>query len=156
MSSTLSSLKDFRQELGDISTILENNKRWIRQVRSEIEDCVDLSTFNEKISALHDCIKSLQEEKISMRIEFNGLIDRIKLDFENKLKNQRQEILSIPSEVPNIKKEMDQKIELVELNGQNAVIRSSNNEKQILLVERKIENLYQLIKRLEIAKEESK
>lgn len=156
MEACMSSLKEFRQDLGDINTQLTNTNNWIKQVRTEIEDCVETSNFNEKISHLHDCIKRLHTEKDSMRKEFNGLIDRLKLDFESRLKTQKEEILAIPSEVPNLRKVMDQKIELVELNGQNAVLRSSNNEKQIMLVERKIDNIYQLIKKLEIANEESK
>lgn len=156
MEACMSSLKEFRQDLGDINTQLTNTNNWIKQVRSELEECVETSNFNEKISHLHDCIKRLHTEKDSMRKEFNGLIDRLKLDFENRLKAQKEEILAIPSEVPNLRKVMDQKIELVELNGQNAVLRSSNNEKQIMLVERKIDNIYQLIKKLEIANEESK
>lgn len=156
MNATMSSLKEFRQELGDMATQMTNTNNWIRQVRSEIEDCVETSHFNEKISHLHDCIKKLHSEKDSMRKEFNGLIDRLKSDFENRLKAQKEEILAMPSEVPNLRKLMDQKIELVELNGQNAVLRSSNNEKQIMLVERKIENLYQLIKKLDLNIQEDK
>lgn len=156
MNATMSSLKEFRQELGDMATQMTNTNNWIRQVRSEIEGCVETSTFNEKISHLHDCIKKLHSEKDSMRKEFNGLIDRLKSDFENRLKAQKEEILAMPSEVPNLRKLMDQKIELVELNGQNAVLRSSNNEKQIMLVERKIENLYQLIKKFDLNIKEDK
>lgn len=155
MDATMSSLKEFRQELGDMGTQLTNTNNWIRQARSEIEECVETSNFNEKISHLHDCIKRLHTEKDSMRKEFNGLIDRLKLDFDNKLKAQKEEILAIPSDVPNLRKVMDQKIELVELNGQNAVLRSSNNEKQIMLVERKIDNIYQLIKKLELTNQEA-
>lgn len=156
MNATMSSLKEFRQELGNIFTELENNKLWMKQVRAEIEDCVRISAFNEKIAHLHECIKILRMEKDSMRKEFNSLMDRLKLDFESKIKAQKEEILAIPSEIPDLRKLMDQKIELVELNGQNAVLRSSNNERQIMFVERKIENIYQLLKQLDINKQESK
>lgn len=156
METTMSSLKEFRQELGDMATQMTNTNNWIRQIRSEIEGCVKTSQFNEKISHLHDCINRLNSEKDAMRKEFNGLIDRLKLDFENRLKAQKEEILAIPSEIPDLKKLMDQKLELVELNGQNGVLRSSNNERQIMLLERKIENIYQLFKQLDINKQESK
>lgn len=155
MSATMNSLKDFRQELGDISSQLKNSNDWIKQIRSDVEECVETSDFNEKISHMHDAIKRLHIEKDAMRKEFNGLLNRQNVEFEAKLKSLKEDILAIPSEIPNIRKVFDQKIELVELNGQNAVLRSSNNEKQIMLVERKIDNLYQLIKRLEIANQES-
>lgn len=150
MQSCMSSLKEFRGELNQMFNDINNVKSWVKQTRSEVEDCVETSNFNEKISHLHDCIKKLHTEKDSMRKEFNGLLDRQKCDFEAKLKALKEEILAIPSEVPNLRKVVDQKIELVELNGQNAVLRSSNNENKIMLVERKIENIYQLIKKIEI------
>ena len=154
MEACMSSLKEFRQELGDMSTTLENYRSWMKQIRSEIEECVDTKTFNEKISRLEDSILQLRRERESVRNDFKALIDRLTADFENKLKAQKEEILAIPSEVPNLRKVMDQKLELVELNGQNSVLRSANNEKQIMLVERKIENIYQLIKKFELAKQE--
>lgn len=154
MEACMSSLKEFRQELGDMSTTLENYRSWMKQIRSEIEECVETKTFNEKISRLEDSILQLRREREAVRNDFKALIDRLTADFENKLKAQKEEILAIPSEVPNLRKVMDQKLELVELNGQNSVLRSANNEKQIMLVERKIENIYQLIKKFELANQE--
>ena len=89
-----------------------------------------------------------------MHREYNGLIDRFKLDVTNQIKSLREELISRPTGLPELQKLLESKIELVELNGQNAVLRSSNNEKQILLIERKIENIYQLIKRLDLNKQE--
>jgi len=83
-------------------------------------------------------------------------LNRFTQEVDNNLKVNKEEILSIPSELPHLKKMLDQRIELVELNGQNAVLRSSNNERQILLVERKIENIYQLVKKLDITNQESR
>ncbi len=150
----MSTLKEFKQTLGNMSTDLINNKNWMKQVRSEVEECVSIYNFNEKISHLHDCVKLSHAENESMRKEFKDLIERLKADFDSKLKAMKEEIISRPSEIPDLRKMIDQKIELVELNGQNSLLRSSNNEKQILLVERKIENIYQLIKKFELAKQE--
>ena len=154
MDSCMTSLKEFKQSVDGCERLCNESKNWIRTLNTTIEDCPTRSDFNEKISHLHDYIKCLHNEKDSMRKEFNGLIDRLKLDLDAKLKAQKEEILAIPSEIPNLRKVMDQKIELVELNGQNAVLRSSNNEKQIMLTERKIENIYQLLKKHEISKQE--
>jgi hypothetical protein len=155
MDSCISSLKEFRELVTGCERLCNESKNWMRTLNIAIEDCPTRSDFNDKISHLHDSITRLHNEKDSMRKEFNGLIDRLKLDFDSKLKKQKEEILAIPSEVPNIRKIMDTKLELVELNGQNAALRSSNNERQIMLVERKIENLYQLIKKLDISNQES-
>lgn len=150
MEATMNSLKEFRQNIGDFKTGMEIMDKGIKAQNSMIDACVEKSEFNEKLSHLHECIKRLHGEKDAMRKEFNGLIERLKLDFDQRLKATRAEILAMPSEVPALRHLMDQKIELVELNGQNAVLRSSNNEKQILLVERKIDNLYQLLKALDM------
>lgn len=62
----------------------------------------------------------------------------------------KDDILSIPSEIPELKILFDKKLELVELNGQNSVLRSTNNERHINLLEKKIENLYQLLKKFDL------
>lgn len=154
MEATMNSLKEFRQNIGDFKTGMEFMGRGITAQNSMIDACVEKSLFNEKLSHLHECIKRLHGEKDAMRKEFNGLIERLKIDFDQRLQAMKAEILAIPSEVPALKHLMDQKLELVELNGQNAVLRSSNNERQILLVERKIDNLYQLVKALDIGRKE--
>lgn len=142
--------KEFRQTLIDMQTDVTFLERAIMKMQHSLNERIEISVFNETISDLNEEIESLQRDRDSMRKEFNGMIQRLKIDFDAKLKAQKEEILAIPSEIPNLRKVMDQKIELVELNGQNAVLRSSNNEKQIMLVERKIDNLYQLLKEVQM------
>ncbi len=150
---TTLSLKEFRQSLGDVLTEFIGYEKKFNNMQISIESKVHVSDFNEKISRLEQMIENLHKEKASIRNDFIALVQRLSKDFDNKLIKLKDEILAMPSEIPHLKKFYDQKIELVELNGQNGVLRSSNNEKQIMLLERKIENIYQLIKKLEIAKE---
>lgn len=150
LNTTITSLNQFKQSLGDIYTEFSKSERYMNHLNHQLNQMVDVSTFNEKISQLNDQIKSLHIVNDSMKRDFKDMIDQLKSEFQTKLKSLKEEIISIPSELPKLQKEVDQKIELVELNGQNAVLRSSNNEKQIMLVERKIENIYQLIKKLEL------
>ncbi len=152
----VSGLKEFRQILGNMKSDVSNLEIWIKQTRSDLTGYVEVSVFNEKISLLQGEISNVRLDKEKTRKEFNDLVERLKLDFDVRLKAMKQEILDIPSGIPDLKQVLDQKLELLELNSQNYVLRSSNNEKQILLVERKIENIYQLIKRLEIANQETK
>ncbi len=152
----VSSMKEFRQILGNMKSDVSNLETWIKQTRSDLTGYVEVSVFNEKISLLQDEISSIRLEKERTRNDLNGLCERLKSDFDARLKAMKQEILDIPSGIPDLKQALDQKLELLELNSQNYVLRSSNNEKQIMLVERKIENIYQLIKRLEIANQETK
>ncbi len=156
MESVMLSLKEFRQQLGDFAYESNACREVLRQMKENLNDYVHVKVFNERISRLEESISQLSKDKDSVRKDFTGLIERFKSDCDTKIKTQKEEILSIPSEIPAIKKDINQKIELVELNGQNAALRSSNNEKQIMLVERKIENLYQLIKKIDISIQEDK
>lgn len=156
MNSTMSSLKQFRQELGDIQTELNASERNMKLLKDQLDQCINISTFNQKMSEFNQFIERYQLEKQEMKKHFKEVIDQVTSDFRSKLKIQRDEILSIPSDLPRLEKLMNQKIELVELNGQNSVLRSSNNEKQIMLVERKLDNIYQQIKKLELINQEKK
>lgn len=153
---TISSLKEFRQTLGDMQKELQSTNKIITNMRSLLENYVEYSTYKKEIDHIKESLKQNESDKNSMRKEYNGLIERTKIEFTTTSKALKEDILSIPSEIPALRNLMEQKIELVELNGQNAVLRSSNNEKQLLLFERKIDNLYQLLKRLEMANEETK
>ena len=149
------SLKEFRQSIGDLETNINARNKSLDQLSIKSEYFINKADLKNEIDDLEKLIAKFNQNNETLRIEFNGMIQRQNIEFDNKLKALKEEILSTPSEIPNIKKTFDQKIEFVELNGQNALLRSSNNEKQIMLIERKIENIYQLIKKLEIVNQES-
>ncbi len=156
MLSITASVKEFKSILDKFENTLSSYKDEINQVKQSLKDCITIPIANEKFSLLHDSVKRLFVDKDHMRGEFNSLICMHKSNFEEKLKSFKNEIESRPSEIPNLKSAFDQKLELAELNGQNATLRSSNNERHIQLVEKKIENIYQLIKNLELNRQESK
>lgn len=153
MQSTMNSLKEFRSTLGDIKTGFDKDKETMRGFENKLSLCVTISDYKETIADLYKITEKLHSKNASMVKEYNDLIERLKVDFKTSLNQMKEDILSRPSEIPELRKLIDQKIELVELNGQNAVLRSSNNENKIMLLERKIENLYQLIKKLENSQE---
>ncbi len=156
MEATMLSLKEFRQELSNFQKEINEMQSQVRVFKQTLSECVKLSHFNEKFSLAAQMFQKLEGERDSIRKDFTQVLNRFTQEVDNKLKVNKEEILSIPSELPHLKKMLDQRIELVELNGQNAVLRSSNNERQILLVERKIENIYQLVKKLDITNQESR
>lgn len=142
--------------LDEFKKLVESNKECIKEIMVQQDDYVLRYEMVEKISMINEEIESIREHRENIQRDFKHLIDRCSQQVDAKLVAQKEEILSKPSEVIPIIKELNQKIDLVELNGQNALLRSSNNEKQIMLVERKIENLYQLLKKLDISIQESK
>ena len=156
MQSCMDSLKEFRSSIDSCEKTASDSRSLFNMLYTEMKECITKQECEDKLKGLRQEIQSLRKEKESMRRDFDASLQRLYSDFDARLKATKDEILSIPSEVPNLRKLVDQKIELVELNGQNAVLRSSNNEKEIMLVERKIDNLYQLVKRLELSIQETK
>lgn len=152
----LSKIQEFRIELNNFYIDLNAFQEVVKDSQKKADSFISRSDFEQKISHFNQYIKIIYEEKVAMRREFNNLLERVRSDFDIKLNTQKEEILAAPSELPDLKQSINQKIELVELNGQNAVLRSSNNEKHIMLVERKIENIYQLIKKIDISMQEEK
>ncbi len=156
MEATMSSLKEFRQELGDMASEMDSMKSVMIELKKTVQDLVPISMLNEKISRLEETIQQVRREKEALRKDFKDQLQHQFSHFCDLLKSLKTEILNAPSEIPAMKKLFDQKLEIVELNGQNAVLRSSNNERQLQLIEKKIENIYQLLKRIEITHQESK
>lgn len=156
MQSTISNLKDFRREFGELTSLIQKQGEKITQLQDRQRQLVDESRLNEKFSHLNREVLRLLSEQDVMRHEFNGMIQRLGMDISTRMKAQKEEILAVPSQLPGLKQEIDSNIALVEINCQNAVLRSGNNEKQLMLVERKIDNLYQLVKQLQIANQEAK
>lgn len=140
------SLKEFRGCVDELQSCFTFCKSWLRGLENLTQEFVSKNHLRDQISQLKEVIVNIQKENESKLKDLNVVIERIKLDSDYKFNAFKQEILSIPSQIPELKEYINQKVELAELNGQNSILRSSNNEKQIQLIERKIEQIYQLIK----------
>jgi chromosome segregation ATPase len=71
---------------------------------------------------------------------------------DTKLKALKDELSASPDAIKNVRDEFVKKIEGVALDGSNAVLRSSNSERKIVILEKKIENIYLLLQKLETPK----
>lgn len=116
--------------------------------------CIQQGEFQNLRAGIDVKLEHLHQLHESEKQEFRFLLERQRLEFKEALKSLKEEILAIPTGVPQLKDELHKRIDFVELNGQNGVLRSTNNEKQLMLLERKIENLYQLIKRIDLSTQE--
>lgn len=74
------------------------------------------------------------------------------LEHEKKLLAMKEEILGTPSSNAKVKEDLEQKLQMVALDGSNAVIKANNVDAQIKLLEKKLENLSLQVKRNELAK----
>ena len=103
----------------------------------------DISSY---AAGLAQVAKELKEFKDSV----TSLSQHHTADMERRLQAFKDEVNNRPSDIPKLKKELEQKIDLVALDGTNSVIRTQNFEKQLFIIEKKIEQLFLLIKNLEI------
>lgn len=105
----------------------------------------------DELSKLLPAIKRMQNEIQSLRHEIDDVIARVREEFGRKLEEFKKSVIDKPSEIPVLKDEILKKLELVALDGTNSLIRSTNNEKQINLIEKKIENLYLMMKNIDLS-----
>jgi len=112
--------------------------------------------------AFHNVIPDIQEKIESTAhelIRFKGEMHALAQDFyDSMLKNFdkfKQEIILKPTGIEDVKKYLEQKLEVVAMDGSNAILRSANCEKHVNLLEKKIECIMLLIKKMDLNKQES-
>lgn len=110
--------------------------------------------INEKIHQIGQDLIGIQHDSEASIVT---LEDRLNLsykaflkDCEMKLLEWKKEILGTPSSNMKVKEELEQKMQMAQLDGANAIIKCKNAEQQIKLLEKKIENLQAQIKRNEL------
>lgn len=130
----------------------------------------DVLDFNEKLKKALDDQSYVLDRFLDLFDQFHSF----KKDIDDKLNNQndyiksqaqnivsnlikqmevlRYDVMSSPSTLDSIKKELLQKVDAISLDSQNACLRSGNTDKQLQLQERKIENIYLLLKKNELTK----
>lgn len=150
------SIKDFKKSIEENSQYCTANlyemKAYIQQLK---DNYMQYDHFQAYAKDQHDMIKQVSEDLMRFRKEILETIQRQTYDFDLKLAALRAEFINKPSDTEVLRKEFDDKLELVALNGTNSVIRSSNNEKQLHLIEKKIEAINLNIKRLDLERTES-
>lgn len=130
----------------------------------------DVLDFNEKLKKALDDQSYVLDRFLDLFDQFHSF----KKDIDDKLNNQndyiksqtqsivsnllkqmevlRYDLMSSPSSIESIKNELLQKMDSISLDSQNASIRSVNTDKQLQLQERKIENIYLILKKNEFNK----
>lgn len=150
----MQSLRDVRLLIGEvqkqIKILSDESSLKFYDIKSSYIERKDYSYDYNSLIAKNE---SLQRESVNYRNEFLALLAKQYHDFETKLADFMQKQALKPDPIPELKHLFDEKLDLVSLNGQNSVLRSTNNEKHIHLIEKKIENIYQLIKQIQLDKQ---
>jgi Sec-independent protein translocase protein TatA len=156
MDSCVKSLKDFRKIMDEFDKEVKHLSKMSDNYQQAEKNNLSLlhGLYNENTNFKQE-IEVIKVKHENFRKEIFDLINRQSIEFNAKLKSVKEDIVSTPTGIPEMKRYFEQKIEISELNGQNAILRSSNNERQIMLIEKKIENLYQQLKSIDLTTRES-
>lgn len=103
---------------------------------------------------LGDSLEKLRKEFETMQTNMNRNSLSQLAAYESSLRAFKHDMTSKPDPIPALRKEFDDKLELVTLNGTNSILRSTNNEKQISLVEKKIEQINLILKQHELNRQQ--
>ena len=106
------------------------------------------------ITSIKQKMDELNQEMIRFKSEIREYISQSIDQIEKKNLQFIQEVKSIPSEASEIKKQLEEKIDVISLDGSNALLRSSNCEKHLNLIEKKIECIMLLIKKIDLNQQE--
>lgn len=156
METCVKNMKDFKKIMDDFDKEVKKlSKMSGDYLQAESNNLTLLHGLYDESAYSKKEIEILKRNYEDIRRENHEIITRQSQEFNTKLKNLKDFISTIPSEIPEMRKVIDEKIQISELNGQNAILRTSNNERQIMLIEKKIENLYQQIKSVELTMRES-
>jgi len=150
----MAAIKEVKKDLHAISNEIGLNRVRMSEIDYKLDSCAKEEDLRETIAGLHECIENFSFEREQIRADFQRYVNTLRSQYDTKLDDFKSEIMNIPSEIPEMTRLIDEKVQLVELNGQNSILRSANNEKQIMLLERKIENLSQVVKKIELTKQE--
>lgn len=144
-----------KRSVSDSSEYLANLARHVGQTMALWQSSMASQADVDQLSNLMTTeTKKMNDTHNAALAEMNAMMHRLSSEFTAKLEAFRHEILSKPSEVPALKRQLEEKIDIVSMDGTNAVLRSANCEKHLQLIEKKIEQLYLLIKRIDLNTQE--
>jgi len=117
--------------------------------------CRDLTEFREIDKCFKESYDNLAKEFQSLNSSvsqyMNREFSRIQNEVDGKFTVNNQIMNAYPAALEALRDEIKHELELTSLNGQTAVLKSGNGEKQIQLLEKKVENINLLLKKYELS-----
>lgn len=141
---SLKTLDEYRQTLQREVKLIEGF------VNGLDEKYVDWGVYLKSVPTMQSKIDNMENEIKELKRLIDEQVTNLSRLCDSKVKASKEEILSIPSEIPELKRSFQEKFDLMEMDLENGRIRASNNEKQLIVIEKKIEQIYLLIKKLEL------
>lgn len=134
----------------EVSQNLLSSQSLITSSKSEVADISQkFVEFCNQVTSLNNNFESLKKY---MESQLSKESQKIYQDLEQKISDVKKSFPSSSQALSGLKDEIVKKLEGVALDGTNAVLRSNNSASQIVLLEKKIENILLRLKAVELPK----
>jgi hypothetical protein len=135
---------DERIQQNKIEKIQDDSLRYslISQMNEKVKHCDDLKKFVE--DSLNSISESIQMKHAHLLSQVESSLSQAKSDISNS---------SDPSKALDVlRSDFMKKVEGMALDTSNALLKSANSSQQILILEKKIENIFLILKKFELSK----
>lgn len=146
----ISELDSIHKKHSDMTLGLSGVQSGITSSKNEVVDAS--KKVNEMSNQVSNLLFAFESLKTYVGTQIYTEIQKNSQEVDVKLKEIKNSVASAPAALANLKDEMIKKMEGVTLDGTNAVLRSNNTANQIVLLEKKIENILLRLKAVEIPK----
>ncbi len=136
-------------------------------IEKRIEKDQDLDYKIEKLSESYQSIENQtkfnQEELLCHKKDTNFMVSSLRKQIENDVSNVKDQVVTYmdntkvemigsPGSLESVQRSLATRLDSITLDGSNAVLRSSNNEQMIKILEKKVEKISILMKKNEFSK----
>jgi len=144
----------------EIECIKDSNKKIII-ANEEILDIIninndkfkiDYSVISEKVFVLHKMLSDAKNQNEEMYKNFSFLMTSRDYKMTKELEKFKEEVLNKPSEIREVKKFLEEKIAINSIDVDGIMREIQHYKKAAHVVEKKIENIYTLIQRIQDGK----
>lgn len=144
-------ITNIAKELDAHRTATKNVLEMLKGNIAEIKDSmVKGSSYADDFAEIMKKISTFKADVLNVRDELPSRISQSMTQMESKLADLKCELTSKPSDIMDFKNEVAKKIEPIALDASSANIRSQNIDKKTFLLEKQLENVQLLIKKLEL------
>jgi len=140
----------FSKKEKESAVIVDRNYREMSTLDQSIETTYKLAKEHSKeLEGLVDYRDSLADKYEKQKQVVIASINQAKTQLRNEIAKTKEEILSIPSEALEVKKELSEEIATYKIDSEGLMKEIKILKKEKFIQDKKIENLYTLIERLE-------
>lgn len=147
------SLKAFRIEFDRFERMIQGLKNISVQLSKNQELFSKETQVCERFSLIHEIFEDFLKKIDELNKKLFASLVKSESRYDDKLEQVKQEILSQPSEALEVKKILKEQIDCLAKEVEDFKTKSFHQDSTKQLMERKIENIYQILKKIETSKE---